>query len=103
MWIPRTSHQHQCNGRTKFTNERDLQLAKLVHTEVSDDWRALHGQKRAASEWLSNEQLLIQSDAYFDPAKKAKVKAVHKVRNKDLVLPLVLGWHFGNSSSKPRT
>ena len=35
--------------------------------------------------------------------KKAKVKAVHKVRNKDLVLPLVLGWHFWDSFGKPRT
>ena len=37
MWIPRTSHQNQCNGRTKITNKRDLQLAKLVYTKVSDD------------------------------------------------------------------
>ena len=26
-----------------------------------------------------------------------------KVRNKDLVLPLVLEWHFWDSSGKPRT
>ena len=45
-----------------------------------------------------NEPVLIQSHAYFDPVKKAKVKAVHKVRNKDLVLPLVFGWHLWNSS-----
>ena len=32
----------------------------------------------------------MQSNAIFDPVKKAKVKAVHKVPNKDLVLPLVL-------------
>ena len=30
-------------------------------------------------------------------------KAVNKVRNKDLVLPLVLGLHFWDSSGKPRT
>ena len=36
--------------------------------------------------WLCNEPLLIQSHAFFDPVKEAKVmKAVHKVRNKDLV------------------
>ena len=35
--------------------------------------------------------------------KKAKVKAVHNVRNMDLVLPLELGWHFWDSSSKLRT
>ena len=64
---------------------------------------ALHGQDKAASEWLCNEPLLIQSHAFFDPVKKAKVKAVHKVRNKDLVLPLVLGLHFWDSSGKPRT
>ena len=89
MRIPRTSHQNQCNGRTKFTNERDLQLAKLVHTEK---WwlTALHGHEKAASEWLCNEPLLIQFHAFFNPVKKAKVKAVQKVRNKDLVLPLML-------------
>ena len=31
------------------------------------------------------------------------MKAVHKVRNKDLVLTLVLGWHFWDSFGKPRT
>ena len=31
------------------------------------------------------------------------MKAVRKVRNKDLVLPLVLGLHFWDSSGKPRT
>ena len=30
--------KYQRNGRTKFINERHLQLAKLIHTEVSDDW-----------------------------------------------------------------
>ena len=64
---------------------------------------AHHGQDKAASEWLCNEPLLIQSHAFFDPVKKAKVKAVNKVRNKDLVLPLVLGLHFWDSSGKPRT
>ena len=31
------------------------------------------------------------------------VKAMHKVRNKHLVLPLVLGWHFWDSYGNPRT
>ena len=49
------------------------------------------------SRWPSNPTLsLIQW------RKSTKVKAVHKVRNKDLVLPLVLGWHW-DSSGKPRT
>ncbi|CAH3030575.1 unnamed protein product [Porites evermanni] len=64
---------------------------------------APHGQEKAASERPCNEPLLIQSHAFFDPLKKAKMKAVHKIRNKDLVHPLVLGWHFWDSSSKPRT
>ena len=55
------------------------------------------------NEWLCNEQLLIQSHAYFDPVKKAKVKAVHKIRNKDLVFPCELGWYFWNSPGKLRT
>ena len=72
MWIPRTSHQNQCNGRTKFTNERDLQLAKLVHKEVSDDWLPSTGKrKQPANDFNCNEPLLIQSHAFFDPAKKA--------------------------------
>ena len=67
----------QCNGRAKFTNERDLQLAKLVYTCRSEWWlTALHRQEKAASEWLCNEPLLIQTHAYFDPVKKAKVKTV---------------------------
>ena len=60
-------------------------------------------QEKAASEWLCNEPLLIQSHAFFDPVKEAKVKAVHKVRNKDLVLPIVLGWHLWDSYGKART
>ena len=32
----------------------------------------------------------VMSHAFFDPVKKAKVKAVHKVRNKDLG-----GGHWG--------
>ena len=47
--------------------------------------------------------MLVKSRAFFDPVKKAKVKAVHKVRNMDLVLPLELGWHFWDSSGKLRT
>ena len=46
--------------------------------------------------------LLIQFHAFFNPVKKAKVKAVHKVWNKDLVLPLMLGWHFWDSSKTSR-
>ena len=49
---------------------------------------ALQEQDKAASEWLCKAPLVIQSHAIFDPVKKAKVKAVHKVRNKDLILPL---------------
>ena len=60
-------------------------------------------QQKAATEWLCNEPLLIQSHAFFDPVKKAKVKAVQKVRNKDLVPPLVLGWRLWDSSGKSRT
>ena len=47
---------------------------------------------------LSSPIREICTHAYFDPVKKAKLKAVHKVRNKDLVLSLVLGWHFWDSS-----
>ena len=91
-WIPHTSHQNQCNGQTKFCNSLSLSTQKWVMTDYPPR------QQKAASEWLCNEPLLIQSHAFFDPVKKAKVKAVHKVRNKDLVLPLVLGWHFWGSS-----
>ena len=100
MWIPR-KNQNQCNGRSKSTKERDffffcnslsLSTQKWVMTDCPPR------QKKAASEWLCNEPLsLIQW------RKPTKVKAVHKVRNKDLVLPLVLGWHFWDSSGKPRT
>ena len=33
---------------SNFTNDRDLQLTKLVHTELSDDWlqRASESSKR---------------------------------------------------------
>ena len=59
--------------------------------------------RESSQPWLCNEPLLIQSHAYFDPVKKAKVKAVDKVRNKDLVLPLGIGWYLWDSSGKPRT
>ena len=70
MWIPRVSHQNQCNGRTKFTNERDLQLAKLVYTEVRDDWLPFTA-RESSQRRLRNEPLLIQSHAFFDPVKRA--------------------------------
>ena len=104
MWIPRASHQNPCNGRTKFTNERDLQLAKRLHR--SEWWlTALHGKRKQPANCnfvmircSSNPTLsLIQW------RKPTKVKTVHKVRNKDLVLPLELGWHFWESSGKRRT
>ena len=81
-----------------FTNEKDLQLAKLVHTEVTDDSLPSTSKKKQPANEFVMSRLLIQSHAYFDPVKKAKVKAVHKVRNKDLVLPLVFRWHLWNSS-----
>ena len=78
--------------------------AKLVHAEMSDDWLPSTGKrKQPATVTLYNEPLLIQSHAFFDPVREAKVKAVHKVRNKDLVLPIVLGWHFWDSYGKART
>ena len=107
MNSPHVSNQNQCNGRTKFTNERDVQLAKLLHAEIGDDWLPSTGKrKQPANDYFdvpADEPLPIQSHAFFDSVKKAKVKTVHKVRNKDLVLPLVLWWHFWDSSGKPRT
>ena len=81
----------------EICNSLSLSTQKWVMTDCPPR------QEKAASEWLCNEPLLIQSHAFFDPVKKAKVKTVHKVRNKDLVLPLVLGWHFWDSSGKSRT
>ena len=83
MWIPRTSHQiikYQLNSRTRFFDDRDLQLAKLVLTEKSDT---------SVSEWLCNEPLLIQShfSTLWSREERAKLKTVHKVRNKDLLPP----------------
>ena len=59
---------------------------------------ALHGKRKQPANDFDNEPLsLIQR------RKPTKVKAVHKVLNKDLVLPLVPVWHFWDSSRKPRT
>ena len=76
----------------EICNSLSLSTQKWVMTDCPP-W-----QEKAASEWLCNEPLsLIQW------RKPTKVKAVHKIRNKDLVLPLVLGWHFWDSSGKRRT
>ena len=76
----------------EICNSLSLSTQKWVMTDCPPR------QKKAASEWLCNEPLsLIQW------RKPTKLKAVHKVRNKDLVLALVLGWHFWDSSGKPRT
>ena len=61
--------KHQdCNGLTRFTTERDLELAKLVHTEVSDDWLPSMGKtKQPANDFVmsrcsSNPHLLWSSE-----------------------------------------
>ena len=76
----------------EICNSLSLSTQKWVMTDCSPR------QEKAASEWLCNELLsLIQW------RKPTKVKDVHKVHNKDLVLPLVLGWHFWDSSGKRST
>lgn len=79
---------------SEFTNGRDLQLAKFVHIEVlSDNWLAA----KASGISLCSLQFHFNN---LDPVKTSKLMPVHKVRNKDLVLPLgmdrgfLLEWHF---------
>ena len=79
---------------SEFTNGGDLQLAKFVHIEVlSDNWLAA----KASGISLCSLQFHFNN---LDPVKTSKLMAVHKVRNKDLVLPLgmdrgfLLEWHF---------
>ena len=79
-----------------FTNKRDLQPTKLVHTEVSNDW--LPARVSGSSQGMN---LLIWAFArsnstsdYLDPVNTHPSWGCSKVRNKDLVFPLGMNCDF---------
>ena len=88
----------------RFTNKRDLQLVNL---STKKWWMTARQRKckQPANDFVMTLRSSNSTSEYFDPMKKAQLKALRKVRNKDLVLPLgimvfgmdcdlVLGWHL---------
>ena len=82
-----------------------------VMAEVSSRTREIcNSLSLSTQKWVMTSVDFVTSRCSANPTlsliqwrKPTKVKAVHKVRNKDLVLPIVLGWQFWDSSGKPRT
>ena len=71
-----------------------------------EEWwlTALHGKrKQPANDFVMSRCSSNPTLSLIQWRKPTKVKTVHKVRNKDLVLPLMLGWHFWDRTGKRRT
>ena len=82
----------------EICNSLSLSTQKWVMTDCP-----LRQEKAASEDFVTSRCSSNPTLSLIQWRKPTKVKAVHKVRNKDLVLPLVLGWHFWDSSGKPRT
>ena len=77
----------------EICNSLSLSTQKWVMTDCP-----LRQEKAASEDFVTSRCSSNPTLSFIQWRKPTKVKAVHKVRNKDLVLPLVLGWHFWDSS-----
>ena len=82
----------------EICNSLSLSTQKWVMTDCP-----LRQEKAASEDFVTSRCSSNPTLSLIQWRKPTKVKAVHKVRNKDLVLPIVLGWQFWDSSGKPRT
>ena len=70
-------------------------VAKLVPTEVNDDWlRATSKWKQPSNDFVTGRCSSNPTQEYFYPVKKATLKAMRKLRDKDLVLPFRMDHDF---------
>ena len=70
-------------------------VAKLVPTEVNDDWlQATSKWKQPSNDFVTGRCSSNPTQDYFYPVKKATLKAMRKLRDKDLVLPFRMDHDF---------